>query len=509
MNLYEQFAVHARARPEAAAVLDPDGDDLSYGELDRRARAVHDYLDARTDPGDRIAIYMMDNPSVVACVLGAWRAGCVVTPVNYRFGLEEVAFVVEDVRPRVLLTDDVFRNNAREASERVDHVEDVVVGHEGGTFAVNAFGDADTAPEPTLRFDDEPAIVMHTSGTTGEPKGVVQTHRGIGAQIDAGVRTFGVTSDDASVVAVPLFHVGGLHGSTLMGLTTGGAVAIQPAWDAAEWARLVEATGATISGLVPAMMVDVLNTDGAREYDTDSLRLCFYGGSPTPEPVIREFGEAFGIDHMLDYYGQTEVCGLAVSYRSDEERIPGAMGHAVPCLESRVVDLDSGDAVSDGEQGELLLRGDSVMAGYWERSERDEETFTEAADDGPRWLHTDDVVVRGEDGLLRYVDRVDDIIHSGGEKVSPATVENVVQELDGVEAVAVLGTPDDRLGEAVTAAVVRADGSLTEADVEAHCEASEKLAGYEKPRRIAFVESFPRTGSQKIDKVALADRLEG
>lgn len=510
MNLYELVAAEARAHPDRVAITDPVGEDLTYADLDRQARAVHAYLDGRTDPDDRVAIYMMDNSTFVTAVLGAWRSGCVVTLVNYRFGAEEVEFVLDDIRPTVVLTDSVFEDAARGASEEVASVDEVVLGHTD-TFEADAFGDPDTAPAPVVRFDGDPAIVMHTSGTTGMPKGVVQRHRDVAAQVEAGVNVFGVTSEDVAISSVPLFHVGGFHGSTLMGLTTGATVCIQPAWDAEEWARLVEATDATLSGLVPAMMVDALNTEAAREYDTSSLRLHFYGGSPTPEPVIQQFQETFGVDRMLDYYGQTEVCGLAVTYGPEDERVPGAMGRTVPCLEGRVVDIESGEELPPGEEGELLLRGDSVMQGYWERPERNEETFTEADDGGPPWLHTDDVVVRGEDGFLRYVDRVDDIILSGGEKVAPATVENVLQELDGIEAVAVFGTPDDRLGEAVTAAIVRADESLTEADVERHCDESETLAGYEKPRRVVFVDEFPRTGSQKIDKVALeaqvAERL--
>ena len=502
MNLYEQVAAETRAHPDRVAIADPDGEDLTYADLERQARAVHAYLDARTEPGDRVAIYMMDNPTFVTAALGAWRAGCVVTLVNYRFGAEEVAFVLNDVRPTVLFTDSVFEGTARGASEDVESLDEVVLAHTDA-FVADAVGAPAAAPDPVVRFDEDPAIVMHTSGTTGDPKGVVQRHRDVAAQVEAGVNVFGVTSEDVGVASVPLFHVGGFHGLTLMGLTTGATVCIQPAWDAAEWARLVETTGATLSGLVPAMMVDALNTDAAREFDTSSLRLHFYGGSPTPEPVVQAFQEAFGVDRMLDYYGQTEVCGLAVTYGPGTERVPGAMGRTLPCLESRVVDITTGEELPPGEEGELLLRGDSVMAGYWERPERNDETFTDADDGGPRWLHTDDVVVRGEDGLLRYVDRVDDIIHSGGEKVSPATVEDVLQELDTIEAVAVFGTPDDRLGETVTAAIVRADESLTEADVERYCDESEALAGYEKPRRVVFVDAFPRTGSQKIDKVAL------
>jgi acyl-CoA synthetase (AMP-forming)/AMP-acid ligase II len=502
MNLYEQFARQARRRPDATAVADPDGADLTYDDLRDRAAAVAAFLDHPTEAGDRVAVYMMDNPTYVACVLGAWRAGCAITPVNYRFGADLVEYVFDDVRPRVVLHDDAFGGVAEPAAADVDAVEHVVQAHAGGEFAADAVGDPADAPEPVVRFDDDTAVVMHTSGTTGEPKGVVQTHRNVGAQVDAGIAQYDVTPDDTAVVSVPLFHVGGLHGSTLMGLFTGGTLVIQPAWEAGEWARLVEATEATLSGLVPAMIVDVLNTEGARERDTGSLRLCFYGGSPAPEPVLEEFQSAFEIDALIDYYGQTEVAGLAVSYRPEEGRVPGAMGRTVPALESRVVDLEFGDDVDPGEQGELLLRGDTVMPGYWERPGRTEESFTD------KWLHTDDVVFRDDDGLLHYVDRVDDMILSGGEKISPSAVEDALSEMDAVEAVAVLGTPHDRLGEAVTAAVIPADEGLTEDDVIAFADGRADLADYETPRRVFFVDAFPRTGSQKIDKGALADELE-
>ncbi|PSP90131.1 hypothetical protein BRC90_02460 [Halobacteriales archaeon QS_4_69_34] len=503
MNLYEYFARQVDRRPDVTAVAGPDGRDLTYAGLDAQSESVAAWLDARTDAGDRVAVYMMDSPTYVAAVLGAWRAGCAVTPVNYRFGSETVEYVLDDAGARVLLVDDAFAGVGREAGAAVGSVEHVAEGHADGEFRADAFGDPADAPIPATRFDDDTAVVMHTSGTTGRPKGVAQTHRNVGAQVDAAVGQYGLSAADTAVVAMPLFHVGGLHGAILMGLFTGGTVVIQPAWDAAEWARLVDATGATLSGLVPAMIVDVLDTDTAHEFDTASLRLCFYGGSPAPEPVLREFAERFEVGALVDYYGQTEVAGLAVTDRAGEARTPGAMGRPIPALEARVVDLETGVDVPDGEEGELLLRGDTVMDGYWERPARTAESTTDG------WLHTDDVVVRNEDGLLHYVDRVDEMILSGGEKVSPSAVENALADIDGVETVAVLGTPHDRLGEAVTAAVVRADESLAAADVEAFCESRADLAGYEKPRRVVFVESLPRTGSQKVDKGALAERLDG
>jgi long-chain acyl-CoA synthetase len=498
MNLYERFAQQARARPERPAVVDPDGEDITYRALQEQAAAVAAFLDERTESGDRVAALMLDNPTVLAVALGAWRAGCAFTPVNYRFGPDEVAHVLADVDPAVVIHDAVFASTASDAAERAGYDDALVAGHTDG-FDTEVFGSPDAAPEPATQLDSEPAIVMHTSGTTGDPKGVVQTHRNVGAQVDAGIATYDVTADDTAVVSVPLFHVGGFHGATLMGLFTGGSVAIHPAWGAAEWAQLVEATDATITGLVPAMMVDALDSDAAREHDTSSLRMCFYGGSPATESTLDAFEDAFAVDELLNYYGQTEAAGLTVAGTPETPRAEGALGKPVPSTEARVVDPDTGEEVPAGEDGELWLRGDSVMPRYWEAPE-----LTDRAFDG-EWFRTGDVVHRA-DGILYFVDRLDDIVLSGGEKVAPSRVEGVLAEMDGVDAVAVFGTPHERLGEAVTAAIV-GNESLSVDDIETFCANHDGLAGYEKPRRIHFVDSFPRTGSQKIDKTALAEQV--
>ena len=172
-------------------------------------------------------------------------------------------------------------------------------------------------------------------------------------------------------------------------------------------------------------------------------------------------------------------------------------------VETRVVVPETGEDADEGEDGELWIRGDSVMPCYWNAPERTEHAFEK--DDGERWFRTGDVV-RRENGVLYFVDRLDDIILSGGEKVAPSRVEDVIAEMAGVEDVAVFGTPDDRLGEKVTAAVV-GDESVTVGELKTFCDEHDALAGYEKPRSVYFVESFPRTGSQKIDKTALLDEL--
>jgi acyl-CoA synthetase (AMP-forming)/AMP-acid ligase II len=498
MNLCEYLSRQVAQRPEKPAIRTDDVE-LTYTDLDRQARQVAAWLDDHgVEEGDRVAVYLPNVPVYAPLVFGIWHVGAVASPLNVRFGVDDLAFVLDDIRPNVLVTSPAFADATAALEERVEHLDHVVELAGDGSLA--GFPEPGAAPPRTKRMDDDTAIVMHTSGTTGDPKGVIQTHRNIGAEVDSGITVFGLSPDDTALVAMPLFHVGGLHGAVMMTLFSGGTVALlQGGWDAEAFVRSVERFEATYSGLIPTMMVDALDTEAIEECDVSSLEFCFFGGSPAPEPLIESFESAFGVD-LTNYYGQTENAGVSVTNPVDEHLPPGALGKPSPAVRHRIVEPGTTDPVEQGEQGELLLRGDIITPGYWERPERNDALFTDG------WLHTEDIVRADEDGFLYYVDRKDDIIHSGGEKVPPSKVENVLQDMEGVDAVAVFGTPHERWGEAVTAALVADDG-LTEADVEAFCEDREDLPGYMKPRVVAFVEEFPRTGSQKIDKVALAEQV--
>jgi len=500
MNVCEYVAHHVAQRPDASAIepIAARDEPVSYDELDQQIKRVAAWLDEHGIGEDsHIAVYMPNGPAYLPVVLGAWHVGAVASPLNVRFEADNLQFVLSDIEPRVLFTSPVFAETAAEVSSTVDSIDEVV--EVDPTDEFTSYPSAASAPNRVKRLDEDPAIIMHTSGTTGQPKGVVQTHRNIAAQVDSGISLFELSPTDTALDAMPLFHVGGFHGPVLMSLCSGGSVAIMPEWDADLWLESVEATTATYSGLVPTMMVDVLEADEVEAYDTSSLRMCFFGGSPAPEPLIEEFEGTFELD-LTNYYGQTENAGVSVTLSPDEELPAGALGKLTPAVRGKVVDTETGDPVAPGEQGELLLRGDIITPGYWERPERNEALFTNG------WLHTEDIVRRDADGFLYYVDRRDDIIHSGGEKVPPSKVEDVLQDLSGVEAVAVFGTDHDRLGEAVTAAIV--GPTLTEEDVHQFSESRTDLPGYMKPRRIVFVDEFPRTGSQKIDKVALAEHVE-
>jgi acyl-CoA synthetase (AMP-forming)/AMP-acid ligase II len=507
MNVTVRFQHRMDERPDETAIVDADGTETTYADLDRRTRQVAAWLDERgLGPGDRVAVYLPDTAAYLPTVLGVWRAGAVASPINTRFGPDELAYTLTDLEPSALLGSDAFAGNVEDLRERVDGLDGEtthLVDRDGG-FVEDDLPAATAAPDHARRLDDDPAVVMYTSGTTGRPKGVIQTHRNVGAQLDVNVTAFDMTADDVSVASVPLFHVGGLYGGSLPILLEGGTVVVQAAWDAAGWAELVETHDATFSGLIPTMMLDALNTEAALERDTSSLSRAVYGGSPATEETLDAFQAAFEVGSLHNYYGQTENTGLSVTYDAETERRPGLLGRPVHAVEHRVVDVTDDDLtdVETGEEGELLLRGDIITPGYWDAS-LDADYFTDG------WLHTDDVVREDEHGLLYYVDRADDMILSGGENVAPSEVENALQEHPDIEAVAVFGTPHERWGEAVTAAVVRADPELTADGIEDWWAEHAGLAGYKRPRRVEFVEAFPRTATQKVDKVALKEQVTG
>ncbi len=502
MNLYEYFIQNLTENPEAPAVKRLEKPNLTYRDLNQQAKSVAGWLDEKgIGKDDRIAIYMMDTPAYISIILGAWRIGAIATPMNLLLDMEELEYILNDVRPSAMFYSPFLAENAEKLLENVDEVNHSILADSDGKFNAEAFPSPEVAPEIVTRFDSDTAIVMHTSGTTGIPKGVVQTHRNIGAQVESGVNRFGITSSEVSLTPVPLFHVGGFHGATLMALFNGGSVAIQPGWDAEKWAQYVEECEVTYTGLIPTMMVDVLNTEEVKSYDTSSLRLVVVGGSPASESLLEEFRERFDVK-LSDYYGQTENSGVSIAHGVVYDMKPNTTGKPMPTVEAKIVNLETGEELPPNEPGELLLRGDIITPRYWERPEKNEELFTEG------WLHTEDVFKKDEDGIFSFVERKDDIILSGGEKVPPRRVEDILQEMPEIKDVAVIGTPHDRYGETVTAVIISSEENLAEEDVYEFSEKREDLAGYMKPRRIFFVEEFPLTGSMKVDKITLTEQIE-
>jgi len=341
---------------------------------------------------------------------------------------------------------------------------------------------------------------MYTSGSTGTPKGVRQTHRNTTAVCEGTIDAFDFGPDDHVLVGTPLFHVGGLQLLSLPLLLVGGTVTLRR-WEVAGWLDDAERLRPTVVALVPAMLIDVVNTC-ARTRDLSSIRVCMVGGSAMPSARLAAFHDTVGVV-PVNIYGQTEQSGLSVTEPMSEARRPGSLGKPLAQLvEHRLVALD-GTALSPGanEPGELWVRGDAVSPGYWQLPEVNAAKFVDG------WLRTSDLVREDADGYLYFVERTDDMIISGGENISPQTVEGHLLQCPLIAEVAVIGTLHERLISQMTAIVVPAKEGVTAADIAAFCAAHPDLGGLLRPRRIEIVDEIPRTGTNKVDRPALKARF--
>ncbi len=348
-------------------------------------------------------------------------------------------------------------------------------------------------------------MIMYTSGTTGKPKGVRQTHRNNSSSIHMVMDAWKLKSSDVLLNNVPLFHVGGLQCGTFPALFSGGKIVLLPKWNAGEWINQSISRKATWSGLVSTMVVDTVNTiksmnDLSR--DNFSYRFIFFGGSPTPAPIINYFNQFFQVP-LKEIYGLTEATGLIVSYRDGQKWIPGSMGSIMKQVGSfRIVrpgPLENGGILEDSDEGVLLLRGDTITPGYLNRPDLNDDRFYE------NWFNTKDIVRVDHDNLLYYLGRTDDMIISGGENIYPQEIESLISSHPGVKEVAVIGTPHERWIEAITAVVVPKYDGVTPDEILKFCENSSTLASYKRPKQVHIVRELPKTGSGKINKTALKE----
>jgi long-chain acyl-CoA synthetase len=506
MNVATVFEKSARQFPERVA-LRCQGQEMTYRELNERATALARFLSENgLGSGDRVAIYLSNRIEYMVCILATWKAGGVVVPVNFALPDDTLRYVLGDSGSTWLIVGKESLGRVEsllsKGSQLMDHL--IVIGTETPTSGysfekVSGTGADDFLTRP--RRDADIAILMYTSGTTGRPKGVLQTHRNNMAAIEMVTDAWQLTQETHILLPMPLFHVGGLQCSTFPTLACGGTITLLPRWRAADWIELTIKLRPTISAMVSAMVIDVLNS-AKEDYQFDSLQQCFIGGSSTPEIVAQRFYNRFGVK-LKELYGQTENTGLSVTYRYHEERLPGSAGRPMEqVVEARIAHPQTREDIPVGDEtiGELCLRGDTITPGYWHRPELLAEKF----EDG--WLRTGDMFRRDKNGYLYYADRIDDMIVTGGENVYPQDVEGVLAQHEGIAEVAVIGTPHERLVTQVTALIVPKNETVTIADIDEFCKQHTSLAGYQRPRRIVLVEALPKTGSGKIDKPALKQR---
>ncbi|HEX8691345.1 MAG TPA: AMP-binding protein [Longimicrobium sp.] len=484
-----------RIAPDRCALVDRSrGGRLTYAELDAGADRWAAVLRALgIGRGDLVAVLAGNRREVVEVFFACGRLGAALLPLNWRLAAAELAPILADARPAVVLGEERFRARAEDALRGADEAPPWI-DLDLDVPALLARG-GPSAPDVEVGPEDA-ALVLYTSGSTGKPKGAVLPHRQLFYNAVATTTAWELGPADVAPVSTPFFHTGGWNVFATPLWHRGGTIVLFDAFDADGYLDAVAEEGITVALTVPTMLL-MLTESPRWGRALPSLRFFISGGAPCPRSLaakVRAAGYRF-----REGYGLTE-CGPNCFAISDQEalRRPGSVGWPVPMLEMRLEAADGGEA-APGEPGELLLRGPQVFAGYLRSPERTAEVFT-----GDGWLRTGDLARRDEDGVFTICGRRKEMFISGGENVFPGEVEAALADCPGVAEVVVVGVRDERWGEVGRAFVVpRGEAAPSEAELIAH--ARSRLAGYKVPKQVVFLPEIPRLGSGKPDRRALQE----
>ena len=479
-NLVEAAQEHAD-RPAVRL----DDETLTYADLHRAAAAVAGDLLARgIEPGDRVGLVLPNIPAYPVLFYGALYAGATVVPMNPLLKAREVEYYLKDSGMTLVFGWDGGGDAVPTGAEAVG-IPSVMVGALGPSPS-----EAEPVADPVERADDDTAVILYTSGTTGQPKGAELTHHNLNSNARTTVTALVQTGpDDVVMGCLPLFHVFGLTCGLNASVIAGACLTLIPRFDAGKALEVVARDKVTVFEGVPTMYAGMLHHPDADAADMTSLRTCITGGSAMPVEVLNSFEKAFGCE-IFEGYGLSETAPVASFNQPGHERKPGTIGFPVPGCEMRVVD-DDGNDVEDGDPGEIAIRGENVMKGYWGRP----DATAEAIPDG--WFRSGDVATRDDDGYYTIVDRKKDLIIRGGYNVYPREIEEVLYEHPAVAEAAVIGIPHDNLGEDVGAAVAFKQGeSATTEELQAFVK--ERVAAYKYPREIWIVDELPKGPTGKI-----------
>jgi acyl-CoA synthetase (AMP-forming)/AMP-acid ligase II len=492
----------AAERPEHVAIRQ-GARELTYAALDERSSRLAQALRASgAREGSRIAYLDRTAPEVVELLFAAAKLGAVTVPLNWRLSPRELALVLEDACPPVLIAGEAYAGLAAELAAKLANGggEVIVVGDGYERWLA-----AHDARDPGRKAASSDVVLqMYTSGTTGVPKGVLTTHRNLAAAAETSPY-WAFDSESVSMTPLPMFHIGGI-GWAFLGLWNGATTVLVSQFEAEDVLDLFERQRVTNAVLVPTMIQLLTAVPGAAERDYSALRSIAYGASPITTTLLRAALRTFRCP-LFGVYGLTESTGGVVHLDPSDHDPDGPRNHLLrsagrplPWVELRIADPVTGVELPAGEVGEVWLRAPNVMLGYHKRPAE-----TEAALAPGGWLRTGDGGYVDDEGYLFLTDRIKDMIVSGGENVYPIEVEEVLAQHPDVADVAVVGVPDDRWGELVKAFVVlRPGGPLTGEELVAF--ARPRLAGYKLPRAVEIVDDLPRTPSGKVLKRALRER---
>ncbi|MFI9650704.1 acyl-CoA synthetase [Streptomyces sp. NPDC052040] len=480
----------ARRTPERVAVRYGERS-WTYAALDDAvSRAARVLRDGGLEPGDRVGAYGHNSDAYLIGFLACARAGLVHVPVNQHLTGEDLAYLVGQSGCSLVLADPGLAGNLP-GGVPVRPLRDA----EDSLLALLAETEPYDGAEPR---GEDLVQLLYTSGTTALPKGAMMTHRALVHAYLSAITALDLSAGDRPVHALPLYHSAQLHVFLLPYLAVGATNTIVDAPDGDRLLDLIESGRADSLFAPPTVWIALTGRPDFASRDLGGLRKAYYGASVMPVPVLERLRERLPGLAVYNCFGQSEIGPLAMVLGPHEHKGRlDSCGRPVLFVEARLVD-ESGADVPDGERGEIVYRSPQLCEGYWDRPEESAEAFRDG------WFHSGDLAVRDADGYFTIVDRVKDVINSGGVLVASRQVEDVLYSHERVAEVAVIGLPDERWIEAVTAVVV-ARGAVTEDELLAY--AREKLARFKAPKRVLFVDELPRNASGKILKRELRDRF--
>ncbi|MEU6776744.1 long-chain fatty acid--CoA ligase [Streptomyces sp. NPDC046759] len=487
-NLAEFLVDTARRLPDRPA-LRLGAATTTYAELDRlSAQAATLLRNEGLRTGDRVALMLPNVPEFVVLYYAVLRAGGIVVPVNPLLKERETEYHLRD-SGAVLLCEWHRAPGEGAAGAAAAGVRHMTV--EPAAFAAE-LARVEPEYEVTTAAGEDIAVLLYTSGTTGRPKGAALTHAGLrhNTEVNA-TEVQRLTSQDVIVGCLPLFHIFGQTCTMNVAVRSGASLTLVPRFEPQTVLDAIARDRATIFEGVPTMYAALLQHPGAAEADVSSLRMCVSGGASLPVEILHGFERRFGC-MVLEGFGMSETSPVVSFNHPDRPRKPGSIGTPIRDVEVRLLD-DAGRDVAPGEVGELAVRGPNLMKEYWQRPEETAATVPDG------WLRTGDLARRDEDGYLYIVDRKKDLIIRGGYNVYPREIEEVLHEHPAVALAAVLGVPDERLGEEVAAAVVLRPGAVADPE-ELQQFVRDRVAAYKYPRRLWLTDALPMGPSGKILK---------
>jgi fatty-acyl-CoA synthase len=492
--------LNAKRYPEKIALIE-ENRKLTYKQLNQQAnRIAHGLMKLGISPGDKVAILSYNCLEYPVLYYAIAKCGAVTVPVNFRYKKDELIYAINNSEARVLFFGPEFVSLIEEArSGFISEVRPIAISGETleKDLDLNHLMDGQSNSDPSVKVDPaSPAGIIYTSGTTGSPKGVLSHHLGWMSSYTGMIVEGDVQTGETSLVCIPLFHGGGMHALLQPTLVMGGtAVILGKGFDPEKVLDAVERYGVTMTMWVPTQLAMLANYPGASRSKVSSLRKIWYGSSPISMPVLDACRKLFNVG-FYQWYGLTETAMVSVLRPEDHLERSHFTGREFFNAELKVVDAEDHETPV-GEVGQIITAQNPLgMIGYYKMEEATRKMIRYG------WIYTGDLARVEGNGYFTVVDRLTDMIISGGENIYPAEIENVISHHPGVSEVTVFGIPDDVYGESICAVIVKKKGhDLDSEEIISFCAAN--LAGYKKPKRVDFMDELPKTASGKVTKNVL------